>query len=88
MNNKYNEISFCTEDYREHNKNEYEMFNDITDFVRIAIQNGYQMKIWFDGMTVCIEYNYQDTSMSGVSLCWLDEDEYIAKENNNNDEDY
>lgn len=80
-------MTFCEDDYMEYGKNREQFFNskkmydDIRDFIRIIIQNGYQMKMWFDGMTVCVEYNYRDESMSGVSLEWLDENEYIEKYN-------
>ena len=85
MCKKYSDISFCTENYKESNPdmpyeetiNEYEMISDISDFIRLCIKNGYQMKIWYDGMTVVIEYNYQDESLSGVSLEWVGENEYV-----------
>lgn len=37
------------------------------------------MKVWFDGLTIVIEYNYKDVGLSGVSLEWLDENEYIER---------
>ena len=84
MEGKYNTISFCETDYTEYNdyshKNEVnhtEMYEDILSFIRIAIKNGYQMRIWNDGLTTVIEYNYADENMSGVSLEWLGEDEYV-----------
>ena len=52
---------------------------DISDFTRIAIKNGYQMKVWSDECTIVIEYNYKDESLSGVSLEWLNENEYIER---------
>ena len=87
MNNRYNTISFCSNDYRKPDPenfsktyiDEFDMYRDISDFMRIAIKNGYQMKVWFDGLTIVIEYNYKDESLSGVSLEWLDENEYIEK---------
>lgn len=81
-----NTISFCKSDYMEYNEriqkdefNEYQMHNDIHEFVRIAIKNGYQMRIWYDGLTVVIEYDYLDRKMCGKELVWLGEDEYISK---------
>ena len=87
MNNKYNTISFCSNDYRKPDPenygktyiDEFDMYRDISDFMRIAIKNGYQMKVWSDELTIVIEYNYKDVGMSGVSLAWLDEDEYIER---------
>ena len=79
---KYESIAFCESTYEGYN--EYlgrnvvdydEMYSDISSFIRMAIKNGYQMKIWYDGLTVSIEYEYQDESMSGVCLEWLNEDE-------------
>lgn len=87
MSNKYNTISFCSNDYRKPDPenfgktyiDEFDMYRDISDFMRIAIKNGYQMKVWSDELTIVIEYNYKDVGMSGVSLAWLDEDEYIER---------
>ena len=55
------------------------MWNDIKEFIRIAVKNRYQLKISANEFTVTIEYDYQDESLSGKSLEWLDEDEYIGK---------
>lgn len=87
MNGKFNTISFCRDDYKNMKKfrmpgeeiliDEDLMLNDIRDFVRIAMKNGYQMRIWDDGLTVSIEYNYFDESISGVSLEWLDENDAV-----------
>ena len=81
---KYSTITFCTENYKEYNDdtgiedvNYFEYYRDISEFIRIAIKNGFQMKVWSDELTVVIEYNYKDESLSGVSLEWLGEDEYI-----------
>ena len=87
MLSKYNTISFCSNDYRKPDPenfgktyiDEFDMYRDISDFMRIAIKNGYQMKVWSDELTIVIEYNYKDVGMSGVSLAWLDEDEYIER---------
>ena len=94
MERKYNRIEFCQEDYHEIDDltgesefNEYEFWEDFKDFMRIAIKNNYQCHVWFDGLTLAVDYNFQDPSISGVSLEWLGEDEYIEtfktqKENN------
>jgi len=82
----YNTISFCRDSYMEYydclNKkclNEAKLFEDISAFIKIATQNGYQMKIWDDGLTIVVEYNHQDETLSEVSLEWLDENEYVVK---------
>ena len=82
---KFNTISFCRESYTEYydclNKkaiNDTKLFEDVTSFIKVAIQNGYQMRIYDDGVTIVIEYNYKDESLSGVSLEWLGEDEYVV----------
>lgn len=76
MSKKYNTISFCREDYKDSGEyDEFSMWSDIQEFLRIAVKNGYQMKIWDDGMTIVIEYNFQDWELSGADLVWLDEDE-------------
>ena len=87
MSNKYNTISFCRNDYIKPDPenfsktyiDEFDMYRDISDFMRIAIKNGYQMKVWSDELTIVIEYNYKDVGLSGVSLEWLDENEYIER---------
>lgn len=93
MDKKYSAICFCAQDYMK--PRDYmgrievdmdKMYNDISDFIRIAIHNGHQMKIWDDGLTVCIEYNYKDGNMSGVSLEWLGEDEYVETCTQSDDE--
>lgn len=86
MEGKYSRISFCRESYRQYydclgkeDINYEVMYDDIKNFIRIAIQNGYQCKFWSDEITVVVEYNYQDECLSGVSLEWLNENEYIAE---------
>lgn len=85
MSEKFNTISFCRDDYKEYydclGKEEVncdKMFDDIKEFIRIALRNGYQMRIWDDGLTIVVEFNYQDENMSGVGLEWLNENEYVA----------
>lgn len=81
MNKKYETFSFCRGDYTEpgsNEVNEYRLYEDINEFVKLAIKNCYQMKIYDDSYTIIVEYNYFDESLSGVSLEWLGEDEYVA----------
>lgn len=85
-NEKYSSISFCSENYKEYNQytsrdevDESAMYDDIKSFIRLAIKNDYQMKIWCDGLTVIIEYNHRDGSLSGVDLEWIGEDEYVER---------
>ena len=84
---RYNSISFCPDNYLEYNDYlskdcvDYDsLYKDVSEFIRIAITNGYQLKLWSDGYTVCVEYNYNDPGMSGVMLEWISDDEYIVKE--------
>ena len=88
MENKYNTISFCQEDYREYNTysnkqeiNESALWEDIATFLRIATKNGYQFKIWYDGTTIVVEYNYRDPEMGDSTLEWVGADEYIESIN-------
>lgn len=78
---KYSCISFCLPEYEERGETEDDRSRDISDVLRILLKNGYQCRIWDDGMTICVEYNHLDESMSGVSLEWLGEDEYIGNYN-------
>lgn len=81
MSDKYSTITFCKTDYTERGEfNAREMWDDISDFMRIAVRNGYHMKVSFDGLTVIVQYNLQNEGISGVSLEWLGDDEYVAKE--------
>ena len=95
-NSKFNTITFCRDDYVQPgivypgsvDQVDFDkMFDDISAFIRIALKNGYQMRVWGDGLTVAVEYQYADPSMCGVSLEWLDEDEYIVKATDNDDTD-
>ncbi len=96
MEKKFESIGFCRDTYAgnrrariedESREYEKELFNDVKEFIRIATQNGYQCRVFDDGLTICVEYNYIDESMSGVSLEWLGEDEYIEKYANGKDSD-
>ena len=85
MSDTHSVICFCEENYKQyydysHKKevNETAMWDDIKEFMRVAVKNGYQMKVSFDGLTVIIEYDYVDGSMSGASLVWLGENEYVG----------
>ena len=81
MDNKYNTISFCTSNYNDkygQTIDEEKLFHDISDFLRIAMKNGYQCKMWFDGVTYVIEFE-KNEELSGTSLEWVGEDEYIEK---------
>ena len=84
----YNEIIFSSESYKEESSVKYrkevnydKMFDDISAFLKGAFKNGYQTKMY---MTECgsivVQYNYFDPNWSGVSLEWIAEDEFIAKE--------
>lgn len=84
MTNKYNELEICVANYtddrgygREPEFREVEMISDIADFVKVLLKNGQQVKLWYDGLTVCIEYNYLDKAMTGVRLEWVGPNEYV-----------
>ena len=51
--------------------------NKLALFVDDPVQRKAQMRTWFDGLTIVIEYNYQDESLAGSRLEWLNENEYI-----------
>lgn len=79
MNKHINTISFAPDDYMEFYKslnkedvNETKMYEDIQSFIRIAIKNGYHLKIWSDGYTTVIEYDYMDPSFTDMRLEWID----------------
>lgn len=89
MNEKYNRIEFIIDNYtmpgwNDPIKRETDygaLFEDVKSFVQMAIKNEYQLRIWSDDTTVVVEYNFLDERMSGSSLVWLGEDDYIAKDN-------
>lgn len=81
---KVNEITFCEEQYKRRDDvyrggKEYvdydEMFEDIKSFIQIAVKNDYQMKVWFDGLTVVVEYDYRDGDLGDYRLEWIDVNE-------------
>ena len=83
MSDKYNTIAFCTSSYSDtdrygHTVDEEKLFRDIADFLRIAMKNNYQCKMWFDGITYVIEFE-ESEELSGTSLEWVGEDEYVEK---------
>ena len=81
MDNKYNTMSFCRSDYIDRSTgevNEYVLFDDIAEFIKIATKNNYQCKVWFDTVTYVIEFQEKE-ELSGVSLEWLGEGEFIER---------
>ena len=80
MNEKYNSICICRDNY----KDEYDMWADISDFLRILIQNSQEVKFYCDEPGLghyVIEYNYTDAGLGGSSLEWLGDNEYVAQYN-------
>ena len=84
---KYNSIEFCPDNYIEYN--DYlnkdcvdfdAMYADIGAFIRIALKNDYQLKLWTDGYTTAIEYNSNDPGMGDPSLVWVGDDQFIVNE--------
>ena len=87
MDQKHSTFTFFREDYREKGEvNEIAMFSDICEFIRIAIRNGYQMRVCSDGLAVIVEFNQQDALLTGVTLEWIGDDEYVVKEGEYNEE--
>ncbi len=81
-------ISFFKDNYTawgEDEPNEYAMFNDIAEFIRIALKNKRKLKVWSDEFTVVVEYDYADPELAEFSLEWIGEDEYV--ESYSNDEE-
>ena len=88
---KYNMITFCPKTYErfamtDTAKAEDEMWADITAVLKILLQNGYVAVVRDDGLTTWIEFNHDDPQISGVTLEWLGEDEYIARAEDGQDE--
>ena len=80
---KYNEISFSFESYKDYESSQIDynsMFEDIVAFLKIAFNNDYQLKVWREDGGIIIQYNYLDENMCGYKLEWVNEDEYIVKE--------
>ena len=86
---RYNRFTFCQDDYKKPGVH-FNVFPDAdevdwdalwaayTDFIRLAVKNGYQCHTWYDGYTLVVDYNYLDETISGVSLEWVGEDEKIV----------
>ena len=80
---KYNKIYFSFESYKDYgsNKIDYDkMFEDIIAFLKIAFNNDYQLKVWREDGGIIIQYNYLDENRGGSKLEWVNEDEYVVKE--------
>lgn len=82
-------ITFCRDDYKEYYEyshktetNEDRMFDDIKEFIRIALKNKYVIKVYDDGCTVSIEFGYDDPNMSDTSLEWINNDGFNNTEVN------
>lgn len=70
--------------FRENYENEDARLDAIRDFIGICLKNHQKMKIWDDGMTVVVEYDYAEPELSH-ELVWLDEDEFVEKYTNDSD---
>ena len=75
MNNKYESMSFCIDDYN----NVEEMWRDISNFMRILLKNRNLFTVrQEDEIVIVIEYQHNDCGEVywGVAQpVWLDEDE-------------
>lgn len=74
----YSEIVFCPDDYLEYNQyskqeeiNEAQMYEDIATLMRIAMKCKYQMRIYNDGYSIVIQFDYLDPSLSDATLEWI-----------------
>ena len=74
----YNEIVFCPDDYLEYNQyskqeeiNEAQMYEDIATLMRIIMKCNYQMRIYNDGYSTVIQFDYLDPAMSYATLEWV-----------------
>lgn len=74
----YNEIVFCPDDYLEYNQyskqkevNEAQMYEDIATLMRIVMKCNYQMRIYNDGHSIVIQFDYLDPAMSYATLEWI-----------------
>jgi len=84
MSEKHSTFSFCKNCYKEYNEyshkqevNESRLWEDVSSLIRLCVQNGYQMRIWSDELTIVVEYNYQDEAISGTELRWVGENEFV-----------
>lgn len=72
-----NTMTFCPHVYDD---NEQKMWEDINIFLQILIHNQYQIKLYSDGYTIVIEYDYDPSlGFGNDSLYWVGENEYIEK---------
>ena len=88
MSDKCNTMEFGVHNYAEKGTfnaierrcfNEDQLFKDVTAFIRILTKNGYMCKVRYDGITCSVEYNFEDESISNVSLEWVGEGEYVEQ---------
>lgn len=79
-----NTAEFCKTTYSNHpwddsgdDFDEIQMKLDIADFVAALLKNDYQVRIYSDGLTVAVEYDFRDQSLAGNNLVWLSPAEYV-----------
>ena len=85
MYKNFDRFSFCPDNYKERREpygpeevNEYLMNEDFATFIRIALKNGYQCRVFSDGYCLICDYNYREPELAGATLEWVGEDEYIG----------
>lgn len=78
---KFETMTFCESDYIEfynalgrEDVNDAKMWDDIANFIRIAIKNGYQVRVWNDGLTTAVEYDHLDENIRQSRLEWIPEE--------------
>ena len=87
MEKEINTITFCPDHYKEYfeslrkeDVNDVKMNDDIQAFVRIALKNNYQLKVYSDSYCTVIEYAHADPSLSDTRLEWVNEEESVENE--------
>lgn len=86
MNNKYNEIVFCRDQY----DNEKFMWEDILSTIKVLTNLNYEMQFYCDELGLgiyCLKFNPRDSELGYPHIEWLENDEYIEKANCDNAEE-
>lgn len=79
MPEKPNEITFCLDDYKDEfgDPSPSRLWRDISDVLRILLQNGYTAQISCeDGAVYVIRFDYDDESMGTPYPYWMTPDEF------------
>ena len=66
------------ESLKKRDVNETRMYEDIQSFIRLALKNGYELRVCSDGYATVIEYT--NPSLTNIELGWIDHSETAKKE--------